>query len=346
MVDGVRLARRRRARIARSAEGLGASLCLDPQRSGFTEAVLVQEGLVGGGMFLAGLDAGLGAVGGLGSFAVRVQPPEVHALLHDRKLAVVVPPVAQVSLRGREPRSCSAVEVALELHARAAAAGLPPGVVLELTGEWIAARPVPERLALCGALARLGRAAIVPPDKATEVFLSARRPGAGKGLPASAPDPTPEPDLELDVAKVPLSCLIEVPDGERLRLSGEVRGPEVDEVLLAGGIEELRAAAEVLGERRLHPGLLLSVVPSDRRSLLHALDEGLLGGLLRIGAQLLPPGQLPSPLRRGERRVVTRPTGTGDIFCGPAVAAAAAVVGAPVDPEHMRRSSARSSTPA
>ncbi|GJM21361.1 MAG: hypothetical protein DHS20C15_12760 [Planctomycetota bacterium] len=341
IADGARVPRKQRRRMMRDAAAMGSPLPLDPQRGGFPEAVAVQEGFVGGGELVAAMEPSAGALGGLGSLALRVTPQESQQLLRQRKLTIGVPEVLQVSVRGRERRWCGPFDIALEIHARLADRSLAPGTVLELSGDWIAGRSLPARMSLCAHLARLGHPAVVPPDAATRVFLAARHRGAGASLPVAAPDPTPAPDLELEAQDAPLSILQEPYPGTRHVLSRTESELTVSDVVLVGDVEELSLAVEVLRERPLHAGLLLSVVPSDRRSLLHALEQGLLGTLLRCGAQLLPPGQLPAPARRGELRVVTRPTGAGDVLCGAAVAAVAAVTGTVMDPEAMRRAQQR-----
>lgn len=341
IVDGPRAPRKQRRRLMRDAAAVGAALGLDPQRGGFPEAVAVHDGFVGGGEIVAALEPSAGALGGLGSLALRVTPQEAQTLLVKRKLQVAAPEVLHVTVSGRERRWCGPFEVALELHERLLAAEAPRDALLELRGDWITGCSLPARMALCAHLARLGRTALVPPDEATKVFLAARHRGAGAALPAAAPEPPPEAHLDLDARDAPLAVLLEPYPGTRQVLRRSEEAMEVTDVVLAGDLDELATAVEVLRERPLHPGLLLSVVPSDRRSLLHALERGLLGTLLRAGAQLLPPGQLPGPARRGELRVVTRPTGAGDVLCGAAVAAAAAVTGRPMDPELMRHAHAR-----
>jgi homoaconitase/3-isopropylmalate dehydratase large subunit len=101
----------------------------------------------------------------------------------------------------------------------------------------------------------------------------------------------------------------------------------------------------VLRERNVARGLTLGVLPASQRALLHALDEGLGADLLRAGALLLPPGSVPPPPARGERRVVALAVGAapGDFLAGPSVAAASAVAGWLTDPEAMRRSVQRDS---
>ena len=75
----------------------------------------------------------------------------------------------------------------------------------------------------------------------------------------------------------------------------EIEHPvRVDQVFIgtcAGGrIEDLRAAAAVLRNRRIDPGVRLLVGPASTEVLTAALDDGTLDTLIAAGAVLLPVG--------------------------------------------------------
>ena len=131
-------------------------------------------------------------------------------------------------------------------------------------------------------------------------------------------------------------------DGSLVKTDRE-DSPTVDEVVVAGSLTVLREAADVIRERRIQPGLRFYVLPASRRTLLHAVEEGLISAYLRAGAILLPAGGTAHETDRGERRVATVATTPRDILAGPAVAAASAICGRLADPEVMRREHRRTS---
>jgi len=345
----------------RSVQAFGneqrVALNLDPARMGWPGAVALEGGQVGAGDLIVGGTPDLGAVGGIGALALRARPEELVHLLKHKGLEIAAPPSLGVAIDGRLPRWVGPQDVALYLaHELGASAR---GVVLELTGTAITALPVGDRLVLCEALARAGLVALVPDDEAVRVWLAARRTSApaeeaeqpkgpksgSTGGPPSRPsehlhDGSPElAPVEHQFKAERLGLLAQI-DGKLVKPTGDDDRP-VDEVVVAGSLHELRQAATALQERRIQPGLRFYVLPATRRTLLHALEEGLVTAFVRSGGILLTPGGTPPPTGRGDRRVTTRAADPRDVLTGPAVAAATAICGRLIDPETMRRENRR-----
>ena len=336
-------------RLRHMAMHYNLPVALDPGRSGWPGVVAVDEGLVHGDDVIVGTRPDVGALGALGCAALRAGPLELADLFAGPDLVTVVPSAQGVALTGRLPRWATGFDLAVAVLAACGGATAVCGQVLQFHGAGTAGLTLPERLLLCATLAAAGVAGVVPPDERTETWLAARRtsgPPAGPRIANGAPPPGTH---ELPLPRVRLVALVDGWGEPPLALGGgedEERRPlRIEAVYLGGRIEELRLAAEVLRERNVARGLTLGVVPASQRALLHALDEGLGADLLRAGALLLPPGSVPPPPARGERRVVALPVGAapGDILAGPSVAAASAVAGWLTDPEAMRRSVRRDS---
>ncbi len=347
-VPGAEQPRDDRRRIRGHAREHGLPLGFAIGRSGWPAVVAADEGLLGSHDLIGGGTPDVGSLGGLGCIPLRCQVTELNGLLARNALPVVVPPTRFVRVTGRMPRWVGPFDLAVALLGLCGGAAGLRGAVLELHGDTIAALDIPERLSLCGTLAAAGVASVVLPDARTVAWLAARRPERDR-----RPDPPSRPPadaawLELDARKLRLVALA-LSEGQpwpgRL-LSPEAPGggspTPIDEVVIAGRLEDLRVAAEVLRERNVHPGVDLSILPASQRVLLHAIDEGLIADFLRTGARLLAAGGLPSHLVRGDRRLVSGPATSMDLVAGPAVAAASAAAGRLIDPESMRQSQRRS----
>jgi 3-isopropylmalate/(R)-2-methylmalate dehydratase large subunit len=319
-------------------------VALDPGRAGWPGVVAADEGLVGWDDVVVGTRPDVGALGALGCAALRAGPFELGELLNAPTLNTVVPATRGLRLTGRLPRWVTGFDLAVAVLDVCGGADVVRGQVVQFCGDGTSGLTVPERLLLCATLAAAGVASLVPPDERTATWLAARRQDAP---PSPVAAPTPD-GPELPLQRVRLVALPEGWGGAVVRLgegNEEPRPVRLEAVYVGGRIEELRAAAEVLRERNVARGLTLGVVPASQRALLHAVDEGLVGDLLRAGAVLLPPGSVPPPPARGESRVVALPGGAlpGDILAGPTVAAASAVAGWLTDPESMRRAIQRDS---
>jgi len=340
-VAGAKVPRKHLRIVTRFAAEHALDLPLDPARPGWPAAVAVEEGHVGSDDLVVGARPELGSLGGIGALALKCVPAELARLVERRTLAVCVPETRRVRIDGRLPRWCGPFDLAVHLLESLPEMGASPGLVWQLEGATVADATVPERMLLCAVLAEAGIVSVAPPDDKTAVWLRARRPGRPEK--PAAPPTESEPDATVDARRVRLVALDSPWPGTAVDLSSP-DSPVVEEVVVAGEIEELRLAAEAMSERRIRPGLALCVLPATRRTLLHAIEEGLAATLVRSGATLLPPGSAPAPVLGHERRLVTRPTGQAELLCGPAVAGASAVGGRVVDPESMRRGQRRSAT--
>ncbi len=119
-----------------------------------------------------------------------------------------------------------------------------------------------------------------------------------------------------------------------------------------GRIEDLRLAAEVLRDRKVHPGVRLLIVPATQEIQLQAVQEGLAALFMKAGGCFCHPtcgpcrGDHHGILANGERAVATTPSNA--IGCmgsprskiylvNPAVAAASAVMGRIASPDELER---------
>ncbi|MGQ0553254.1 MAG: aconitase family protein [Planctomycetota bacterium] len=327
----------------------GLRHALEPARAGLPGVVGADEGLVSSHDVVVGTTPDVGGLGGLGCVALRVSRQELLGLMTQPRLATNVPTTRVVQVSGRLPRWVSAFDLAQAVlqaaNEAADSAGRVPGEVFEFQGATIDALDVPERLALCEALARAGVCAIVPPDARTRAWLAARQitveePQKPLETQLSGPSGAGSPQrLEIQAPRVRLTAVLPPAPGRRIPVPDE-GGPPVNSALLAGRIEDLRVAADVLRERNVRRGLHLGVLPASQRVLLHAIEEGLIADFLRAGASLLPPGSRPAA---APNRLATLPADPQDLLAGAAVVAASSVAGRLIDPESMRRGHRRRS---
>jgi len=326
------------------------ALKLDPARAGLPAVVAADEGLVDFDHLVAGASPDVAGLGGLGCVALRCDPAELARCLCGEPVETVVPETRRLRVNGRLARWVGPVDLGVAVWETVGGPEGLAGAVLELHGQTIDRMAVADRLSLCATLASAGIAAICPPDASTLAWIAARRPGHCAELPSPQLDKEPETADEeaetgdepsLNARKVPMTA-VQLPWPGTRSDPEQGDGPREEHVVVAGRVEDLRVAAEVLRDRQVRPGLLLEVRPASSRILLHAIEEGLIADLLRAGACLRPAGPVP-PAEEGERRVVSVPTGGADVLVSPAVAAATAVTGGLTDPESMRRAQRRTS---
>ena len=338
-----------RHELRRFARRFGLPLAPEPRHCGAAPTVAADLGLVGSDHIVLGLRPEAGALGGLGALVLKSDLLEISDLLLGRPVSVAVPPVQRVTLTGRLPRWTGGFDLALEVLSRGGGRDALAGRVLEFDGpgrDWL---DVPARLALCGTLAAAGLPSLVRPDAITATWLAARgdAPTTGSGSSRDEADvhdsPDVSPNLALAGQKVPARVSVGAWPGRALAVgttgavAKDAAPSAIHEVLLAGRLEALRAATELLRERNVKAGLDLCVIPDSQRTLLHAVDEGLVADLLRAGAALWSPGRRPGPPRPGVVRVSCHPGLPASVYASPELAAACAVDGKLMHPEVVMR---------
>lgn len=318
------------------------ALRLDPARAGLPAVVAADEGLVDLDHLVVGASADVAGLGGLGCVVLRCDPDELARCLCGELVETKVPETRVLRVTGRLHRWVGPVDLAVAVLASVGGAEGCAGQMLELRGDTITSMEVADRLSLCATLASAGVAALCQPDASTVAWIAARRAGR-RGVPPDMPPEPPEnaDESSLNARKVGLTA-VQLPWPGTSSDPTAGGGSRVEHVVVAGRIEDLRLAAEVLRDRQVRAGLRLDIRPAGSRVLLHAIEEGLAADLLRAGACLLPAGPVPAA-ESGEERVVSVPTGDRDVLVNPAVAAATAVTGGLIDPENMRRAQRRTS---
>lgn len=337
------------------------ALQLDPQSTGEPSVVATDLGLITSEDIVMGAWRDVGSLGGLGCLVLPADRLQLATIATTKRSSYRAPRTRTVRVDGRLPRWIGPFDVALAAVDAFGGFASLAGQVVEFCGDTITAMTIPERMRLCGALAQLGVAGVVAPDDSTEVWLRARssqQDGAvdTRGTDAGrrrlerrvaarerdGADAVGEVDLELDARRVGPRMVAPVKAG-RITPIDPRKPVTVTHVVITGRVDDLRVYSDVARERRVKRGVSVAWIPASHRTLLHAIEEGLVTDLLRSGGTLLPPGARPEELGQGDRRATTRAFDGQDVLVSPAMAASSALAGHVVDPETMRRQQPRSS---
>jgi aconitate hydratase len=304
------------------------------------------------GKTLLGSDSHTPTAGGIGMLAIGAGGLDVALAMAGRPFFHFMPEVLRVNLDNRLPPWVSAKDVILEVLRRlTVSSGV--GKVLEYGGAGVGGLTVPERSTITNMGAELGAtSSIFPSDDETRRFLAAQgREGEWRAL---AADRTARyaADLSIDLAHLePLVALPHSPD--YVRTVTECAGVPVNQVIIGSctnsSYQDLVLVAEVLKDKRVHPGVDLVIAPGSRQ-VLHLLAQGgALADLIASGARILESacgpcigmGQAPPSggvsVRTFNRNFKGR-SGTSDAevyLCSPETAVATALAGEIIDPRSL-----------
>jgi len=313
-------------------------------REGICHQVMVENGHVRPGELILGTDSHTTSYGCLAAASTGIGATEMAAVWATGELWLRVPETIRIEVNGVLRPNVTPKDLALFLLGELTARGADYKSV-EYYGATIDSMPVSGRFTLCNMSMEMGaKFGIVPYDRETARYLEGR---IDDEYTVFSTDPHAEytarrvfdvSDLTPQIAKphrvdnvVPLA---------------EAAGIKVDQVVIGsctnGRIDDLRAAAGILRDRKVSTKVRLLIVPGSRSIYLQAIREGLMETFIEAGAVILNPGCGPclgahqGILAPGERCLATTnrnfkgrmgSTEAEVYLSSPVVAAEAAIIG-------------------
>ncbi|MGV9801858.1 3-isopropylmalate dehydratase large subunit [Mycobacterium sp. NPDC003449] len=317
---------------------------------GISHQVLPESGHAVPGRVIVGSDSHTCTAGAFNLLATGVGSTDLATAMMLGKLWFKVPETIRIVCDGGLARGVFAKDLVLELLRRLRADGAAYRA-LEFVGPAIESLGVHARMTITNMGVELGaKFAIMPAD------ATLRRHLAAVGV-DDYPVTESDSDAEfLDTHTIDAAALEPLvaapPNPDNVRPVTELAGRPIQHATIGtstnGQLDDLRAAVEVLGDRRIAHGVRLFVAPASRRAYLQALQEGLIARLVEAGAVIGTsgcsgctgasgfgiPGDGTTMITSAPRNFVGR-TGnrTADIFlASPATVMASAIEGAIADP--------------
>ncbi|MBX5441785.1 MAG: 3-isopropylmalate dehydratase large subunit [Solirubrobacteraceae bacterium] len=262
--------------------------------AGIEHAVIAEAGLVRPGDLLVGGDSHTCTAGALGALGIGVGSTDLAAAMALGELWLRVPETTAVRFRGTPGPYATGKDLILALLGRIGVDGATYQA-LELSGPAIDALDVDGRLAVCNMAVEAGaKSGLVAADAATIAWLAPRLEDPSSLAPL-APDDGAAYEHEVEVDVDGMGPLVARPPSP-----GDVRPVDelgeavrVDQVYVGncanGMISDLRQLVDVVGGRRVAPGVRLIVVPATQEVHRQAVAEGLVEALLDAGAMVSPP---------------------------------------------------------
>ena len=338
---------------------MGIEHFYDVGRMGIEHALLPEQGLVGPGDCVNGADSHTCTYGALGAFSTGVGSTDLAAGMATGKAWFKVPSAIQVVLTGRLGRFVSGKDVILHLIGEIGVDGALYRS-LEFTGEGVASLSMDDRLCIANMAIEAGaKNGVFPVDDVTMTYVE----GRFKRTPVvyeADPDAVYDQVVTIDLSALrPTVSFPHLPENtktiDECRTAGENGGPvRIDQVVIGsctnGRMEDMRAAAEILKDRKVADGVRCIIIPATQEIWRQSMHEGLFDIFVEAGAVVSTPtcgpclGGHMGILAAGERAVST----TNRNFVGrmghvdsevylasPYVAAASAVAGVIADPASL-----------
>lgn len=325
---------------------------MDVGEMGIEHALLPEKGLVGPGTLCIGADSHTCTYGALGAFSTGVGSTDMAAGMISGKAWFKVPSAIKFVLTGKPQRFVSGKDVILHIIGKIGVDGALYKS-MEFAGEGLKHLNIDDRLCIANMAIEAGaKNGIFPVDDITREYTKNRF--KGSAVEYSADDDAEYDQVyEIDLSQIrPTVAFPHLP--ENTRTIDEVGKVEIQQVVIGsctnGRITDLRAAAEIMKDKKIAKGIRCIIIPGTQQIWLDAMHEGLFDIFVNAGAVVSTPtcgpclGGHMGILAQGERAVST----TNRNFVGrmghvdsevylasPAVAAASAIKGYIANPSDV-----------
>ncbi len=321
-------------------------------RAGIEHVLLPEQGLVLPGDLVIGADSHTCTYGALGAFATGVGSTDLAAAFITGKAWFKVPETIKFIYYGKLNKWVGGKDLILYTIGKIGVDGATYKA-MEFTGEAIKELSMDNRFTMANmAIEAGGKAGLFEVDEKTLEYVKSRAKRKFK-IYKSDKDANYSKVIEIDVSKIePQVALPHLP-GNTISVR-EVKDIKIDQAVIGsctnGRIEDLKIAAQIFKNRKVHKDVRALIFPGTQDIYLQALKEGLIEIFIEAGCAVSTPtcgpclGGHMGVLAPGEKAIST----TNRNFIGrmghpesevylssPAIAAASAIAGKIVHPDEV-----------
>jgi len=259
---------------------------------GVCHQVVPESGKVLPGDLVVGADSHTCTYGALNACSTGLGSADVAAATITGKLWFRVPESFRVELRGAFSPLVSAKDLILDVIGKVGADGATYKSI-EYIGDGLGSLSMDGRMTVANMAVEMGaKFSPFPCDQVTRDWYSSIGLVAGPGV-VSDDDAEYERTLDFDLSDIVPK--VAVPHQvDSVRDVSDLRGTKVDQVFVGtctnGRLSDLESVAKVMHGRHVKKGVRMIVAPASKDVLLKAMDAGLISGLLKSGALVIPPG--------------------------------------------------------
>lgn len=259
---------------------------------GICHQILPEKGYIKPGAVVVGADSHTCTYGAFGAFATGMGATDMAAVFASGKTWFMVPSAYKINVEGTLPTYVTAKDVILHIIGEIGSDGATYKS-LEFSGNTIDSMDVSGRMTMANMVIECGaKNGIMEPNPAILKYLKER---GVTDFDEIRSDPDSEYEREYDFQVQDLEPQLACPHNvDNVRPVSGVSGTHIDQAVIGsctnGRLEDLRVAAEVINNKKVHHDVRLIVVPASRQIYLDALEEGIIETFLHAGALICNPG--------------------------------------------------------
>jgi 3-isopropylmalate/(R)-2-methylmalate dehydratase large subunit len=324
----------------------------DVGQMGIEHALLPEKGLVAAGDTIIGADSHTCTYGALGAFSTGVGSTDMAAGMATGQMWLKVPSAVKFNLKGKLNKWVSGKDIILHIIGKIGVDGALYKS-MEFTGEGIKELSMDDRFTIANmAVEAGGKNGIFSVDEKTIEYMKEH---SVKDYTVYEADEDAVYDELIDIDLNELKPVVAFPHSpENTRSIDSVGDVKIDQVVIGsctnGRIEDMRIAAKILRNKKVHPQVRTIIIPATQKIYKQCITEGLAEIFIDAGAIISTPtcgpclGGYMGILADGERAITTTNRnftgrmghpGSEVYLASPALAAASALKGKIAAPEEI-----------
>lgn len=259
---------------------------------GICHQVLPEQGLTKPGMVVLGADSHTCTYGAFGAFATGMGATDIAMVYATGKTWLMVPETFGIDVTGSFQNYVTPKDLILKIIGKIGSFGATYKA-LEFIGETVDQMDLAGRLTMCNMAVECGaKNGIMEPNKTVLNHLNARN---VKDYEVIRSDKDSEYERRYDFEISDMEPQIACPDNvDNVYPISKVQGAEVNQAFIGsctnGRLEDLRMAAGVLENSKVHEDIRLIIAPASKKIYLDALKEGIIETFLDADAIVCNPG--------------------------------------------------------
>ena len=262
--------------------------------NGIGTHTLIHEGLSYSGSTAVTTDSHANILGAVGAFGQGMGDQDIAAAWAKGKVWFKVPKSVKINLNGKRPEGISAKDVVLNLLNEFGANKLL-GYSVEIYGEEVDKFTLDERITISSMATEMGCIIILFTPNEEIMKYSSERAGRKLELVAADADAVYEKVFDLDFSTFTKRVSRPGKPHDTVEIDGVASQKiKIDSGFIGsctnGRIEDMAAAAEVLKDKVVAPGVMLKIVPATEEVWAECLERGYIDIFKRAGALVSNPG--------------------------------------------------------
>lgn len=264
---------------------------------GICHQAMIEGGFVRPGELILGTDSHTTTYGALGAAGTGIGQTEMSYVLATGELWMMAPPTIRFELQGTSGAGLMSKDIVLYIAGRHGTE-VAQYKAVEFGGEVAAGMSLAGRVTMSNMGVELGaKFAFFEADQKTSLFLEEM---TGEGSGPFGPDPGAEYEAVHEITIDGLIPQVALPHNPgNVKPVNEIGEIVIQQAFLGsctnGRLEDLRVAARILKNRKVHQKVRLLVTPASHRVLEQASEAGYIRELIKAGAHISPAGCGPCP---------------------------------------------------